>query len=591
MSDSDIVLVLISACLVLIVYSVIVIVLMIFHTKDSSIIVAMNPVVKPSPPGDSSIKKTTPPGTNLETKNTNKTSQEGNKTKMTTPVDVPIDDGDDGGDDDGGDTVNRTVTPSAGPAPQYPTRPGIKWIEKEAPSFMDDIGDLGRRMRSTCNNKKTHGIQMIEKSVKGGSKILQGNRVRLLFNLPFPTVDKVVKDSNSGKMYRELYTMSLDDAYQIVCKADLALDQLYKDFPDFICNRTNATPLNIMIIHNGTGDTTIGNGVSGMGNNDLCYLSPTICVGHEYLGFMSTIVHELTHGMDPTYRDTTWGQGFGESIARFSEYIYFPGAPQGYTCIERYYQMSSNVNLNKYSSESLRYENPNYAGYNPTFWIFFEARYGMDAYKKIMSTTMSSIVKTINFYQGVANFLKKDKNTFALEWLSDMMTLSFYKKDAFRQKSAERYLLKGGKGKATLLSDDLVWKESQHGELGGVRVDPGLSYSGTMTSRKLEAFAFATFDVAAICSKSIRVREGSRINVTITSIDTLRENDQETWAMVAVLGKENTIVSSATNTITFSLPLIGKCMLGVTHSKTSSFTNRNTAKGTAVAYNIVIKAT
>lgn len=465
-----------------------------------------------------------------------------------------------------------------------------KWMEKLPASFNDDIGVLGRKLTECSIEAAIKLVKLIDQKVEKGTHVLVGNRVRLIFNndsdTPLPKFERTVRVK--GRDVQESYSIDTNDLYQIVLKFDVILDQLYIDFPEWNCSRTKASPMNVFIIGNNASNAIVENNAAAFSNATHCYLSPQITVAHNYFGFILTAIHEMTHGIDPSPRDGAWGMALSESLARFSEYTYCPGASNGYACINAYYSINSgHVNRNAYSKESLTYASRGtFIAYNPTFWIFFTARYGMQAYKRLVSNGLANIIKTTNLYQGVAHSLGIDKNALAMQWMTDLMTLSFYRADPIRFANAKRYISNRDKTKICV-DDNLVWKDSQHNDLEDVVVTKGTSYTGTMIKRKIEAFALATFDLAYICREQLRVPHGTRIGVSVQSNQcTSTEPDSSTWAIAAIMGHDN-VIKNASNTLSLTVP-VGSCMLGIIHSKTAGFTDRNTAAGTAISYSIHI---
>jgi hypothetical protein len=481
--------------------------------------------------------------------------------------------------------MSRAVPVTASPA----TATG-KWIERVSASFDKDIGALGKRLVECSVETATKSVKLTDQKVEKGTCVLVGDRVRLIFNQdsinPLPKFERTVRVK--GKDVREAYAIDINDLSQIVLKFDVVLDQLYRDFPEWNCSRTKASPMNVFIIGNNASNANVQNNASAFSNATHCYLSPQITVAHNYFGFILTAIHEMTHGVDPSPRDGAWGMALGESLARFSEYTYCPGTGNGYTCINAYYSiMSGHVNRYAYSKESLSYANrETFIAYNPTFWIFFAARYGMQTYKRLVSNGLAKVIRTTNLFQGVAHYLGIDKNEFALQWMVDLMTLSFYRADPVRLANAKRYITNRDKTK-TCVDNKLIWKDSQHNDLGDVSVTQGVSYTGTMVKRKVEAFALATFDLAHVCRDLLKIQSGTKITVSVQSLDPSAEPDATSWAIAAVLAHDN-IVMNASDALSMPAPA-GSCILGVIHSKTWGFTDRNTAIGTAMSYRLFIK--
>ncbi len=463
----------------------------------------------------------------------------------------------------------------------------LKW--KETLPAVGDIGEFGKRLVACSLDAAKKTVVLRDQKIEKGTRALVGSRVRLIFNEPLPFHERTVRIK--GKETVERYQIDIDDLYQIVLKFDTVLDQLYADYPEWNCSRSRNSPMNMFVIGNSASNANVGNNAAAFSNASHCYLSPQITVAHNYFGFILTSVHEMTHGIDPSPRDPAWGNGFGESIARFSEYTYCPGTGNGYSCINAYYSvLCGHSNRNAYSKESLTYQSrETFIGYNPTFWIFFAARYGMQTYKRLIATGMANIIRTKDLYQGVAQFLNLDKNAFALQWMVDMMTLSFYRSDPIRLANAKRFLLNRDMRK-TCVSEDLVWKDSQHNDLEDVQVVTGVSFTGTMKKRKLEAFAFATFDLSYMCRDIIKAAPGSNVHVSVQSVDdSTKENDKNTWALAGIMSYENIVTSNNNNnTLILALPAGQRCTLGVIHSKVAGFVDRNTASGTATAYTINI---
>jgi hypothetical protein len=182
-------------------------------------------------------------------------------------------------------------------------------------------------------------------------------------------------------------------------------------------------------------------------------------------------------------------------------------------------------------------------------------------------------------FQGIAEYLRLDLRVFGSHWLSDLMIASFYQKDPLKLTTAKRLL-----GNKKCFNANLVWKQSQHDVLQFTHNSNGV-FQGIMIEKKLEAFAFATFDLYAICYDILKLAIDARIGVSID----LGSKDSN-WLMVLVTDPTKSPKTIISNTIIIdAIPKQRPFMLGIMHTDISNIKLNDTSKS-AKEYTIRVEA-
>ena len=431
-------------------------------------------------------------------------------------------------------------------------------------------------------NKQCSGktYEVLSEKIEKGTKVIKGKRAQFIFNEPF----NLFKRGSTT----EAIPFSSRDAMNLLCKVDTAFERVCTDFSDMPrCNLSTNPLLRVFIMGNKAHDAVVVDNALAYSNNSTLYWSPNILIEMNNIGYLSTVMHELGHVIDPTPLDPNWSHAFKEGFSRYMEFHYYPDMDR-YSFINAFYN-GKQAHLNSFSTNATTYDTSNNMGlfrYNPAMWIFFSARYGgVEGIKTMLkSQHINNMVRDkTNVFKGFADYLKLDKNTFAVTWLSDMMTLSFFRK-LRRLASAKRYLPQ--KTSQNVVDSDLIWNDSRHGEVQIV-TNNGKLYQMRMTSKKLEAFGFATYDLLKVC-KAAKMAAGSRISITVSAFPQ-DPDDASTWVLVVVKGSsDDQITKSTNNVISSSVPSNGPFMLGVMHTKTKNFSGNNSAN-TAISYEIKIE--
>lgn len=404
-----------------------------------------------------------------------------------------------------------------------------------------------------------------------GKYVVYAKKCRLIFNQPLPEYEVTQKKVKVKK------TLSVQDALQALCKIDTALTLLSQEY-EF----TKKGWLNVFVIGNGADNAGVEPNASAFSNNTHLYMSVPLVKDHALPGFLSTIVHELGHVFSNPglLFSQEWGPGIGESFACFFQGYYVLSDTRYYACIDACYSKDTHVNVNPYGQAGLMYRDfKNFRGYNGSFWIFFVERYGLDAFKRLIKEgAMKKIMTTCSLFQGVSAYLGLDPRTFGGQWLSDLMTAAFYRKDPIRLNMAKKLL-----GNKKCLDANLVWKQSQH-DLLQVTTKTATVFEGVMTTKKLEAFAFATFDLYEILML-MPANMGTHIRVSVGP----SSSSNISWLMVLVTDPTKSTTYLTNTLVIDAIPKQRPFMLGIMHTDTSAISLNDTSKS-AKEYTIRVEA-
>lgn len=436
-----------------------------------------------------------------------------------------------------------------------------------------DLGPIGNAMM-TSKHYESYVIK--EEALEKGKCVVYAKWCRLIFNQPLPEYEVTEKKVKVKKR------LTLQDALQALGKIDTAIGILSQEYE---WPNKRGSWLNVFVIGNGADNAGVEPNASAFSNSTHLYMSVPLVKDHALTGFYTTIVHELGHVFtNPGLLfSQEWGPGISESFSCFFEGYYIPCNTRYYGCIDVCYSMDTNVHLNPYGQAGLMYRDfKNFRGYNGSFWIFIVERYGIAAFKRLVKEgIMKKIMTTYSLFPGVADYLRVDTKTLASQWLGDIMTASFYRKDPIRLSFATKFL-----ANKKCFNANLIWKQSQH-DLLQVSSRSGGVFEGIMVDKKLEAFAFATFDLYTIYADILKATVTTSLNISISTQDS--PTPDTTWLMVLVTGP-NSVTTYTTNIATITaIPKQRPFMLGIMHTDTRNIALNDTSKS-AKSYKIRIEA-
>lgn len=443
--------------------------------------------------------------------------------------------------------------------------PSVK-LDKQ---ISDDIrlGQHGVSINQTCSQKQ---YDIKNENIENGNKVIYGKKSRFIFRdpLPFVTVTEGKKT-----LTRQ---MTAHDIMNSLCRIDELYSKLCETFPMFNCGQYNSLKwLNIFLIGNGSDKANVVSSAAALANNSHMYWNPPVLLSPSMLPIGC---HELGHVLTQplTGHNIEWGAGLNESVADFISSWVFNGESRAYTTINHFYGPDRFRHLNPYSFEALDYKSTEIRAYNSSFWVFYEHRFGLDAFIKILPSFRDA---KKSFWEVVAAFNKVDVKIIALQWLEDLLTVAFFRKDPFRVAMAKRHLVP-----KVLHSDTMMWNSFDNSKCKKIIDNKTLTL--LYDHQKLEAFGFAVYNLHPLCYNDLKLQAGNSITINVTS-EPSKNDDTSSWVMILVTGATDIELIQASTFTIKSIPNQAPFFVGVMHTR-ASMMNVNKSNNSGIYHKLSI---
>lgn len=495
-------------------------------------------------------------------------------------------------------------TPSSAIRKKFPSAPEDVFTYEGKPIVPITVPDVqtvsGTGLMTKLIMEKCIGREypIESKQIYLGTKVMRGKFAKLVFNDPLPIVPDMITDRKTKEqVVKEYIRITKKDAMYILCQVDTMMAKLCEEFDGLPgCNRFYEGGRNLLSIHiTGNESYTEINldlSTNAMANQIQMFVPMSLISKALHTNdFTSVLLHETWHAIDPTMYDKDWGSGIREMMSCYLQYRYFKNGSRNFSTVYHLFSKVGEGYKNPFSWNRLRFNVKILGSYTPLFWAFYSMRYGgWPAIKDIIKNDrITDIVnKKINFMEGIANHIGISKNMLALQWMSDLMTVRFFRIDPERLDAAKAYFANVWKDMdyALCLDENLIWNESYHTDFDTTEKRTGKYFYGIMNKYQLEAFGLATYDLHHICT-STDIPVGSSVTIRVNSIP--EENDDvASWVLVVVTGKgHDNVQGSTSNTIRVTVPSTKPFMLGVMHTNTKRFVG-NVSAGSAKSYKLSV---